>query len=260
MTTGDKIAKLRKEHNYTQEQLAELLGVSRQSISKYESGLAYPETAKLIKLSELFDCTVDYLLKDNVEESKPCEPQITADESLGVILIKKLALLSSYEKKSKRTICGLPLWHIGKNAKGIIAVGLKAKGIVSVGLLSLGVFSFGMLSLGLLSFGILAVGLLSIGCFALGALAIGAICAGIIAIGAIAIGEFSIGALAVGHYFAYGDYASAMFALGDTNASGTVFESVQDISATEKQAVIKEMYQKIPEAYNFIISWISKFF
>ena len=68
MKTGEKIAKMRKENNYTQEQLAVLLGVSRQSVSKYESGLTYPETDKLIRLSELFGCTVDYLLKDNAEE------------------------------------------------------------------------------------------------------------------------------------------------------------------------------------------------
>ena len=68
MNTGEKIARLRKENNYTQEQLAALLGVSRQSVSKYESGVTYPETDKLIRLSELFGCTVDYLLKDNAEE------------------------------------------------------------------------------------------------------------------------------------------------------------------------------------------------
>ena len=72
MKTGEKIAKLRKENNYTQEQLAVLLGVSRQSVSKYESGVTYPETDKLIRLSELFGCTVDYLLKDDAEEPEAC--------------------------------------------------------------------------------------------------------------------------------------------------------------------------------------------
>lgn len=43
MTLGDKISKLRKEDNYTQEQLADILGVSRQAISKWESDLTYPE-------------------------------------------------------------------------------------------------------------------------------------------------------------------------------------------------------------------------
>ena len=68
MTTGNKLAKLRREAGYTQEQLAEMLEVSRQSISKWESDISYPETEKLIKLGELYNCSMDYLLKDNVEK------------------------------------------------------------------------------------------------------------------------------------------------------------------------------------------------
>ena len=68
MTLGEKIAKQRKELNYTQEQLADILGVSRQSISKWESDIAYPETDKLIELGKLFDCSMDYLLKEEVNE------------------------------------------------------------------------------------------------------------------------------------------------------------------------------------------------
>lgn len=56
MTLGDKLSKLRKENNYTQEQLAGILGVSRQAISKWESNLTYPETDKLIRMSDLFNC------------------------------------------------------------------------------------------------------------------------------------------------------------------------------------------------------------
>ena len=68
MTLGEKIAKQRKELNYTQEQLADILGVSRQSISKWESDIAYPETDKLIELGKLFDCSMDYLLKEEIAE------------------------------------------------------------------------------------------------------------------------------------------------------------------------------------------------
>ena len=64
MTLGDKLAKLRKERNYTQEELADLLHVSRQAVSKWESDLAYPETDKLLQLGKLYDCSMDYLLKD----------------------------------------------------------------------------------------------------------------------------------------------------------------------------------------------------
>lgn len=68
MTLGEKITKQRKELNYTQEQLADILGVSRQSISKWESDIAYPETEKLIELGKLFNCSMDYLLKEEVTE------------------------------------------------------------------------------------------------------------------------------------------------------------------------------------------------
>ena len=66
MTLGEKLSRLRRENNYTQEQLADILKVSRQSISKWESDIAYPETDKLIKMGKLFDCSMDYLLNEEV--------------------------------------------------------------------------------------------------------------------------------------------------------------------------------------------------
>ncbi len=72
MSLGSKISKLRKELNYTQEELAVKLDVTRQSVSKWESDLSYPDTDKLILLSNLFDVSLDYLLKgnDNIEKPK----------------------------------------------------------------------------------------------------------------------------------------------------------------------------------------------
>ncbi len=49
-----------------------MLGVSRQAISKWESDATYPETDKLIRMSELFDCSLDYMLKDKVETGNDC--------------------------------------------------------------------------------------------------------------------------------------------------------------------------------------------
>lgn len=63
MDLSEKILNLRKGCDLTQEQLAEKLNVSRQSISKWESGQAVPELDKLLALSSLFDVTTDYLLK-----------------------------------------------------------------------------------------------------------------------------------------------------------------------------------------------------
>ncbi|MBO2518063.1 MAG: hypothetical protein CW338_12475 [Clostridiales bacterium] len=69
MTVGEKITRLRKEQNLTQEQFAELLHVSRQSVSKWELNSAYPDTEKLIRMSRLFGCSLDYLLKDEIENT-----------------------------------------------------------------------------------------------------------------------------------------------------------------------------------------------
>ena len=74
MTLGEKIASERRKLNYTQEQLAQLLGVSRQSVSKWESDLAYPETEKLIQLGKLFDCSMDYLLREEITEKDYSTP------------------------------------------------------------------------------------------------------------------------------------------------------------------------------------------
>lgn len=63
MDISEKILSLRKAHNLTQEQLAEQLDVSRQSVSKWESGQAMPEVDKLTVLSKVFSVTTDYLLK-----------------------------------------------------------------------------------------------------------------------------------------------------------------------------------------------------
>ena len=72
MTFGEKLSKLRKESNYTQEQLASVLGVSRQSVSKWETGDALPEITKLKALAELFEVTTDFLLDDTkYEYTKP---------------------------------------------------------------------------------------------------------------------------------------------------------------------------------------------
>lgn len=51
-----------------QEQLAEILKVSRQSVSKWECDAAYPNTEKVIRIGKIFDCSLDYLLKDEFEQ------------------------------------------------------------------------------------------------------------------------------------------------------------------------------------------------
>ena len=65
---SEKLYKLRKNSGLSQEQLAEKLNVSRQAISKRESGTAVPESEKLVTISNYFGVSVDYLLKDEEEK------------------------------------------------------------------------------------------------------------------------------------------------------------------------------------------------
>lgn len=247
MTFGDKLARLRREQNYTQEQLADTLGVSRQSVSKWESDMAYPETDKLVRICELFNCSSDYLLLDADEANSSVNgrQQSHQDEREAISEIRVPAIK---ERKSKRTLWGMPLWHVAKNARGIIAIGVKARGIVaigvrscgvvSLGVLSLGVISCGTLSLGLLfSLGVFAVALMSVGTISAGIFAIGAISLGAFSLGAIAIGDVSVGALAVGRYVAIGDHARAMIAIGGHQANGSVFEHIGKMTAEVKENV-----------------------
>ena len=65
MNFSEKLLALRKANDLTQEQLAEKLDVSRQSISKWESGQAVPDLEKIVALSAIFNVTTDYLLKSS---------------------------------------------------------------------------------------------------------------------------------------------------------------------------------------------------
>lgn len=64
---SEKIYTLRRKSGLSQEQLAEIIGVSRQAISKWEGGLSVPESEKLIVISEYFNVTLDYLLKEDAD-------------------------------------------------------------------------------------------------------------------------------------------------------------------------------------------------
>ena len=67
MILADKIIELRKKSGWSQEELAEKMDVSRQSISKWEGAQSVPDMARIVRLSELFGVSTDYLLKDEME-------------------------------------------------------------------------------------------------------------------------------------------------------------------------------------------------
>ena len=240
MTFSEKLTDLRRKSGMSQEQLADRLGVTRQSVSKWESGTAMPELVKLISLSELFDVSVDYLVKDRLDSPEEAErggDDLSARQADR--LEKKVDELTRYVKgkvyryDSKTRIFGLPLVSIrfgfvrnatfskDNVARGIIAIGNAAVGVVAIGIVGVGLFTFGVVGMGLLSLGIVAAGLGAFGVAALGYLALGVSAVGVytggvaaiaakiaVAVSAVAptaVGEFASGS----HVLLWGDGLSA---------------------------------------------------
>lgn len=122
MNTGKKIQKLRKENNLSQEQLAEKFGVSRQSVSKWESDQSVPDIYNIIQLSSLFGVSTDYFLKDSEtmneqnsisrKHSHPLFRHRTLILSLGLVLSLLVSMmlwvgLKNSEKDTQEALCGI---------------------------------------------------------------------------------------------------------------------------------------------------------
>lgn len=96
MIIADKILNLRKKHGLSQEELAEKLSVSRQSVSKWESAASIPDITKIMAIASLFSVSTDYLLKDEMElpeyegqVEKTTEHLITIEEANTFIGVSK---------------------------------------------------------------------------------------------------------------------------------------------------------------------------
>lgn len=79
MTTGKKLVLLREKKGITQEKLSEILNVSRQSVSRWENDISFPETDKLIKLSKLFECSTDFLLNEDIQGDEENSIDVSTD-------------------------------------------------------------------------------------------------------------------------------------------------------------------------------------
>lgn len=78
MLLADKIVTLRKRAGWSQEELAAQLGVSRQSVSKWEGAQSVPDMQKVVQMSRLFGVTTDYLLKEELGEPEPAQSELDA--------------------------------------------------------------------------------------------------------------------------------------------------------------------------------------
>lgn len=91
MIFADKLIALRKKSGWSQEELAEKLGMTRQSVSKWEGAQSVPDIDKILQLSHLFGVTTDYLLKDELGE-----PEYTAGDDAPALRKVTLAQANDY--------------------------------------------------------------------------------------------------------------------------------------------------------------------
>ena len=196
MNFAEHLTALRKQRGWSQEELGNQIGVTRQTVSKWEMGQSTPELEKLVELSRLFGMSIDRLV--GLEETASSYRQARSEARfLGVY----------YEYISPVKVFGLPLVHVRlgygpRLAKGIIAIGNCAVGVVAIGSGSLGLISIGGISAGLL--------------FAFGGLSLG-----LIALGGVAVGGFAVGGCALGQWLAAGGGAfSNYLAIGGGAWSG----------------------------------------
>ena len=133
MKLADRIQTLRKQKGYSQEELADKLGVSRQAISKWESEQTVPEMDKIILMSDLFDVTTDYLLKGIEPVTETSEKKRGIGNALSIFApyMAWIGYISTcalwYEFQNAFAIMNGFIWIIGSLAVIYIA---KANGLV----------------------------------------------------------------------------------------------------------------------------------
>ncbi len=86
MKFEEKLIKLRKQKSLSQEDLADVLNISRQAVSRWESGATLPDAPNLIAISDLFGVSIDYLLRDDYEQNGTV---VNSSESKNVNLQSK---------------------------------------------------------------------------------------------------------------------------------------------------------------------------
>lgn len=112
MTMGEKILNMRKARGWNQEELAERIGVTRQAVSRWESGAAKPDADKIIAICDLFGVSADYLLRDQYSgEESGVQPEKQTATALGE---KVQSLTLQQWSALGSTIAGGLLWFVLK--------------------------------------------------------------------------------------------------------------------------------------------------
>ena len=272
MTLGEKIYSLRVKNGLSQEAFGEKLGVSRQSVSKWETDQSVPELDKIVMISELFTVTTDYLLKESAAE--PASGQWKGTTAAGgpgqwngastaaggsgqwkkASGAEKASDLwgessdteqDAYECRGRAVVKrGFSYEYKSKRSwRGMplvhvnIGFGRSAKGVIAIGLAAKGIVAIGLAGLGVITLAPVGIGLLlSAGVVAIGGIALGDFAIGVVAIGAFCVGLFSMGALAVGQ-FSFGAIAiGQQVAVGDV-ARGDIALGFSEATGTVFQQI-----------------------
>lgn len=252
MNFAEHLMSLRKQRGWSQEELGNQIGVTRQTVSKWEMGQSTPELEKLVELSRLFGMSIDRLV--GLEEAgERYEPWEEPEKPSGVQFCCVF-----YEYVSPVKVFDLPLVHIRLGygpqvAKGIVAIGNLAVGVVAIGGCSLGLISLGGVSLGLL----LALGGVGLGLFALGGLAVGGF-----AVGGCAVGQWlAAGGGAFSNYLAIGGGAwSSGVAIGGS-AYGHVAVGINEAQGAfpylQKYGYhIEDVWHAVKSEFPHMWSWV----
>lgn len=123
MILAEKIAQLRKMRGMSQEALAEKLGVSRQSISKWESAQTVPDLKRVLDMAELFDVSTDMLLRDDMELEENLAVVISEDESeerMPVYSVQELPPLRPVSMEEANEYLRLKTIEAGRIAIGVM--------------------------------------------------------------------------------------------------------------------------------------------
>ena len=103
MSFGQRLYEIRKNNNVSQEELAEMLEVSRQSVSKWENDKAYPELNRLLYISDRFGVSLDYLIRGSEEPEKEKKGSFSPD-SIALAWSSFLSNLSPRQRRKARII------------------------------------------------------------------------------------------------------------------------------------------------------------
>lgn len=279
MDFRDRLFDLRRQAGLSQEELANLLGLTRQAVQKWEAGTSRPDMDNLTALASYFHVSLDYLVTGREDAGSPPPPECASasppsSEYEPAVSPRPATTVIHhhyyegwhYEYKSRRTLFGLPLVHvnIGRRdhwARGIIAIGNIATGFVALGGVAAGLFSLGGVSFGLLlGLGAVVLGAVSIGGVALGLLAWGGIALGWLAVGGCAVGVYAAGGVVVASQVAVGGVAAAPLAIGQVaDGAKTILvplDGLTDQALAEAHAAITQACPDAP----FFVTRLLKFF